>query len=781
MYDDLGGWLVGRADSRLAAAVGAETVPLPPLPAGSALVAVLPHPGHPEPIGPELWAAPGGGPRLLALPAAALKAAANAGYACHGAVRPVELRRPLKPVATSPGLGRAITPNPTIQSWVAQVSQTEIENGVNSLVAFGTRRHGQPGEVNAQNWIQSRFASFGLATSLFDYDSGADVVIGELPGQLDPARIVVVGAHYDSINYAGSSAPAPGADDDGSGTAGVIEIARILSQQDFAYTIRFCAFSGEELGLLGSEAYAAWLESNGAEVIGMIQLDMTAYRAGGDPRSVDFVLNDTNPALNAFSMDCFAAYVPGLPVQSGNLAGGTSDHRSFTRHGFPAVFPFEDLGQYSPYIHTANDVVGLSANDFVLATQITQGALATAAELARPLAMSLQHAPLPDTQDELGPYTARLTATPLVGQTVTAATLHWRVDGGPWQATAMTPTGNPDEWAGDIPGQVSPATVRYWLEAEDSLGNRAWLPDALGAGDAWYEFIVGIRQVIFFDDFESDRGWTHQQVATQDDWQRGDPFGAGGTAGGVSWSDPTSPWSGSFLWGNDLGAPGWNGAYAANVHNWLESPPIDCSGASGTRLRFRRWLTVEEATYDQATIEINGSQVWRNPVGSHVLDDAWQQVEYDVSALADGNPSVRVRFRLQSDGGLELGGWNLDDVELYAVAPVGGATDTITLQGDTQGSVGGVLSYTIANAPALSPWWLVWAPNLNGQQFQGHSFDLGPPATVLAQGTTDAAGAAAWTSSPVPPGAAGRTIYLEVACRSGGAWFDSNALAVTLN
>ncbi len=781
MYEDIGGWVLGRADAALAAQVGVPMTPLEALATDETLVVVTPHgEAHAHPAGRQLWAAPGGA-SLRALGPAALKAGLNAGFRCHGAFRAVSLSQPIRPVPFNPGLGRAITPNPSIQNWVAQVSQTELENGVNDLVAFGTRRHGQPGSISAQNYIQAELASFGLSTSLFSFDGDADVVIGELPGQLDPTRIVIVGAHYDSINYAGSTASAPGADDDASGTAGVIEIARILSQQDFAYTIRFCAFAAEELGLVGSDAYASHLASIGADVVGMVQLDMTAYRAAGDTRSVDFVLNDTDPALNSFSMDCYAAYVPQLTVKSGSMSGGTSDHRSFTRNGFPAIFPFEDLGQYSPYIHTGNDTVGLSANDFVLATQITQGALATLAELARPLSMSLAHTPLPDTQDELGPYTASLTATPLVGQSVSAATLHWRVDNGPWQATAMAPTATPDEWSGDIPGQISPASVDYWIEAEDSLGNRAWLPDAFNPGDAHHEFVVGVRQVVWFDDFETNTGWTHQQVATQDDWQRGDPYGASGSSSGVSWNDPSSAYSGSNVWANDLGASGWNGAYAANVHNWLESPSIDCSASTDTRLRFRRWLTVEEATYDQATIKLNGVQVWQNPVGNHVLDSGWQEVEYDVSALADGVADVRVRFVLESDGGLELGGWNLDDFELYSIGPVGGGLNSITLTGDTTGSVGGTLSYALSNAPASSPWWLVRSFNLNGKLFQGHQFDVGDPVEVMASGTTDAAGNAAWSSGPVPPGAAGLTVYLEAASQAGGQWYDSNALTVSLN
>jgi hypothetical protein len=288
---------------------------------------------------------------------------------------------------------------------------------------------------------------------------------------------------------------------------------------------------------------------------------------------------------------------------------------------------------------------------------------------------------------------------------------------------------------------------------------------------------------IYFNDFEgaTDEGWTHTQVATQDDWQRGAPAGQGGTnTWGIPWQDPTAAYSGSNCWANDLGQTGWNGLYAANVQNRLESPPIDCTGKTGVKLRFARWLSVEQGIYDTALIKVNGITVWSNPSGQHVLDTAWSMQEVDISAVADNNPNVSVRFVLTSDGGLELGGWAIDDFEVLTLEPVPGGTNTIALSGDTSGTVGSNLSWNMASAPANSPWYLARSFNLNGQILQGHSFDIGAPATILATGTTDAAGNASWTSPPVPPAASGLTIYLEVGCPSGGQWYDSNALAVTI-
>ncbi|MDP6964072.1 MAG: M20/M25/M40 family metallo-hydrolase, partial [Planctomycetota bacterium] len=430
MFDDVGGYIIGEFDPRLASRFEVEVVDIPDVNSGEELFTIVAHHDHAAQeiahLGRELWNSPDGVVQLRALSKQQFASINGPIFQCHGAVRKIGVR-PMTPSLFSGGRAQAITPNASILNMVSQVSQSNLTNDVATMEAFGTRRHGQQGEVNAENWLVTRMNSLGLNTTTLDYDFGADVVIGELTGTTDPSKIVIIGGHYDSINYAGSSASAPGADDDASGTSAVLEIARILSQHQFDYTIRFCGWSGEESGLLGSEAYAAQLDAINAEVIGMVQLDMIAYRAPGDSRSVDFVSNDTDPGLNAFAMDVYQAYVPTLQVNIGTLSGGTSDHRSFFQHGFPATFPFEDLGSYSPYIHGYNDVSGTSANDFTLATLITQGALATVAELARPVSMTLSHTPLPDTQDEAGPYQVSLDVVSNTAATVSGATLYWKL------------------------------------------------------------------------------------------------------------------------------------------------------------------------------------------------------------------------------------------------------------------------------------------------------------------------------------------------------------------
>ena len=786
MYEDLGRYVIGRHDSSLVERLGVPVHKFRPRASDDPIVVVRKHahnPARPNPAergGQLLWISPDQNTMVRALPLHFLKQATSAGFSCHGALRTLSFKQPLQP-ARFHNKRNSATVSADIAAMVAQVSQQNLLDDVNHMVSFGTRRHYQQGEVNCQNWLKAEFNALGLTTSLHNYDSGADVVIGELTGTTDPDKIVIIGGHYDSINYnVSNNGPAPGADDDASGVAAVVEIARILSQHQFDYTIRFCGWSGEELGLLGSEAYASHLDNIDANVIGMVQLDMIAYRAPGDSLSVGFVTNDTTTSLNNFAMDVFSSYVPNLPVTSGSLSGGTSDHRSFFQHGFPACFPFEDIGQYSPYIHTSSDTVGTSANDFFLAELITKGSLATVAELAQPVSLQLTHAsPLQDTKNDLGPYYAGVVVEDLGGSGIASVNLHWRADGGAWNNQLMAPTGNPDEYGAGIPGQPSPTAVDYYITATDGNGAQRYLPEGFGPGSSWYSFLVGNTVRIYFNDFDGsgDEGWTHVYGGgtsnNHDDWQRGAPHGQAG--------DPSSAFSGNNIWGNDLGASGWNGEYQSNVNIRLVSPAIDCSGQTGVRLRYRRQLSVEDYTYDQAKLRVGGTVLWENPTGTNHADNGWVLHDLDISAQADNNAALTVRFELRSDGGLEFGGWNIDDFEIYSVS-ASNNQDYLLLEGPNGVNEGSAVTYTLSGAPAGSPWWLLYSTKNTGTKINGHDFDLGSPYTVVGTGTTDALGMASYTAT-VPSGAAGLTVYVEGAAHDSsgsGMILDSNLMTLNI-
>jgi hypothetical protein len=334
------------------------------------------------------------------------------GRAFHDGVAPVPTHamRPARGSRHVPGGGFGTragpTADPRVSAIVGSVVQANIDADVNYYSnTFYTRRADQPDGVNAQNDLLARFQALGLAASLFDFGSGSDDVIAEIPGALEPDKVVIVGAHYDSINYAGPTSRSPGADDNGSGTASVLELARAFaaSGQPFRYTLRFCLFSSEELGLVGSAAYATDLSSNDVEVVAMLNVDMDAYLKSGDTLDLDFADNDTTSWLTNDLIALSQLYVPTLPVVTGTLTAGTSDHRSFFNEGYPAAFFFEDLTDYSHFLHTDQDTYGQSANDFGLAALIVQSIAAGLATYAEPLDLVLAHAPLGDSADSWNP------------------------------------------------------------------------------------------------------------------------------------------------------------------------------------------------------------------------------------------------------------------------------------------------------------------------------------------------------------------------------------------
>ena len=275
-----------------------------------------------------------------------------------------------------------------------------------------------------------------------------------------------------------------------------------------------------------------------------------------------------------------------------------------------------------------------------------------------------------DTEIELAPQLVFASIFANAAPPLTSALLRYRVDGGAFQDVPFTLVSG-DQYSATIPGQTAPAYVEYCLVATDSAAVTATYPP--GAPSTLLDFDVGERHVLRADNFEGPlaHGWTHgtygDTINLEDDWQRNRPAGKSGVSGGIPWTDPAAAHGGNAAWGQDLGlGTANNGAYSANVHTWLRSPVIDCSTGVGTHLRFARWLTVQGSAGDQANVRVNGTVVWSNPA-ANVLDTSWGGQDIDISSIADGNPAVQIEFELRSNGTTQLGGWQVDDVEVLWV------------------------------------------------------------------------------------------------------------------
>ena len=257
---------------------------------------------------------------------------------------------------------------------------------------------------------------------------------------------------------------------------------------------------------------------------------------------------------------------------------------------------------------------------------------------------------------------------------IEAAELWYSTDQGEsWQTVALR--GDEERLEAQIPPQPNGTVVSYYFTIQTGESRTSQAPR--GGIINPYSLYVGDLTELYCEDFEStDGGFTHRLIAGideegADDWQWGTPIGMGG--------DPDFAHSGNRVWGNDLGGGQYNGEYQDNKHNQLQSPPIDAAGQTNLVLRYRRWLNVEDGHYDQAKIVANGVQVWTNHATSrsigdeHHRDDQW--MEHVVPITIESGVDLTLQWELVSDQGLSMGGWNIDDVCVYAVGnmDVGGA------------------------------------------------------------------------------------------------------------
>jgi hypothetical protein len=243
----------------------------------------------------------------------------------------------------------------------------------------------------------------------------------------------------------------------------------------------------------------------------------------------------------------------------------------------------------------------------------------------------------------------------------------------------LTPDG--DDFVGAIPAQPDGTALRYRIVASAD-GKELTLPD--NPADDAYKVFVGEVVPLYCNDFEAQiDGWAlSDENGGKGDFKHGIPEGLA--------EDPAKAFSGSMVLGNDISV---NGLYASEKEIYADSPMIDLHGNTKVRLQFRRWLTVEDGYYDQASIYANGKKVWTNEAtdesfGSlHHVDKEWRFEDIDLSSIpSTGGTTVKIRFELTSDQGFEMGGWTIDDFCVVAWKPL--AVD-MTTSSSSSGSGGG--------------------------------------------------------------------------------------------
>ena len=285
-----------------------------------------------------------------------------------------------------------------IGAIVNQVSPATIQSYVQSLQDFQTRLWASEPIWPASQWIYDKFIDFGYTDVVFEefvvsgqdnvwYQPGYDVtvrnVVATKPGVLHPDIVYIIGGHYDSIVIDGITDPyvwAPGANDNASGAVGAMEAARILANVDLDCTVKFAAWTAEEIGLYGAEHYAENAYHRGENIALYINYDMIANLDKSDPvRDINIGRSTGAQDYSDLMVQMANQYTTLLPDPYVTGSSG-SDHGPFMQYGYDILYASE--GDFSPHWHQPTDVV--DNMDIPYFCEVVKMGLATLAAAAGP-------------------------------------------------------------------------------------------------------------------------------------------------------------------------------------------------------------------------------------------------------------------------------------------------------------------------------------------------------------------------------------------------------------
>jgi len=258
------------------------------------------------------------------------------------------------PINAGPVQQPLTSPDSYIIDMIQQVNESLLYYYNTHLSVFGPRYTGTENCTKASQYIYDEFQAMGVPVEFhnwtFDKFTDRNVVATLQGTDISSNAIFIICAHYDTVRIS------PGANDDGSGVAAILATAKILSQYSFNYTIRFIAFSGEEVGLYGSYLYARDASQRGDNIVAVINADMLGYvntTEGG--RTITFQCPERSKWIVDFATTVNTLYRNQINMSIEifpNAIG--SDHQSFVDYGFDAAF----ISHYDwpcPWMHTQND------------------------------------------------------------------------------------------------------------------------------------------------------------------------------------------------------------------------------------------------------------------------------------------------------------------------------------------------------------------------------------------------------------------------------------------
>ena len=529
-----------------------------------------------------------------------------------------------------------------LDSIIDRISLDSIESYSVVLESFGHRFSGTASNAASIDWLTNKFVDFGydsvtvqeFTCNVLGLPTTCRNVIAVKTGMTNPRYQIIVGGHLDTVE------DCPGADDNGTGTAAVLEIARVLQDVETNLTFIFILFDGEEVGMQGSWYYAGLAAAArehivlmfNIDMIGHIENDSDAYIMGSDDSYVQLWIN-------------LAGTLPQVGI-TGHLFGRGTDSHPFAYYGYDYIDIYEYIG--TPNYHLPSDSTVYLNFDYM--TRMTQTTLATLwtidAEYIPDPELFLTHGggasgiidpgqtlPVDLTVEELGGAT-------LIPGTVR---LHYSVNDLDYEVSEMVLVEN-GLYRDTLPLLVCRDNISYYFSAEADQAGMFYFPGP----DSTIKLRAATgMEVIFEDNFSSDLGWTASGSSSSGMWERVTPASFGW------WGSPDCDFEGSgmcYLTDNRLG-------YDVDGEVSLTSPVIDLSGKDAL-VSYARWYSNNYGTspYEdvfKVFISSNNGTSWRLVDSAGPVEQAsggWNVNQFWVSDYQTPGDDVRLLFFASDHG-----------------------------------------------------------------------------------------------------------------------------------
>ncbi len=275
----------------------------------------------------------------------------------------------------------------------AQVQEAALTDTITALEALGTRYTMSDGDERARDYLTGRIAALGLTAELDPFQvqaATANNIIVRHPGTGESTDVYIYSAHYDSTSNTPMTS-APGADDNATGVAAVLEAARVMTPHAYKHDIWFVFTAAEEQGSLGSKHMVGWLASQGINVKGVIAPDMIGYWPAGDEDKFDILGDPASELLVNHMADAATRLGVAHKKWIEHTFCYGDDHTNFQEAGFPAITPMDCVEAHNvagsledtPHYHRASDTSATLYMPFT--TKVAGVIVTTLAELAEPV------------------------------------------------------------------------------------------------------------------------------------------------------------------------------------------------------------------------------------------------------------------------------------------------------------------------------------------------------------------------------------------------------------